>query len=497
MTMADRFRPTAVAVQRDRIVAVGSDEEIVALAGPKTNRVNLAGRTVLPGLADVHTHVASNARDPRHAECRDFIDESVTSIGAILSRIRAVAAGRGPEEWVVGIGGVLQQTRLMEGRLPTKEELDDATDHRPGFLTFGPHLIIATSAALELAGIGRDTTDPQGGEIVRKQDGTPTGVLRERAQQMVRRLVPAAAEDLEERIHRELLECARRGVTTIHDVVKAPAEVRAYQRLEQQGRLPVRVHLLIRVFHSEFESLGLRDLGLETGFGSDLLRIGGVKMSIDGGDDQRSGFSPQPGDEERDVRQLIRMRQRDLDPIIADYHAAGMRVCVHAIGDHALDMALDGFAKALAASPRVDHRHRVEHMGNFMMTDERLRRAHEMGLTPVPNPSTLYYAGDAAEHGLGPERTVDAFPFRRLLESGTPFVIASDGPGMWPINPMRDIATCGRRTTRSGQAFSPGERIDVLAALTALTSTAAWLGLVEDEVGTIEPGKLADLDGMT
>ena len=441
----------------------------------------------------MHTHVASNARDPRKAECRDFVDEDIVAIADILDRLAAVAEPLGPNDWVVGIGGVLQQLRLRERRLPTKDELDEATGGRPGYLTFGPHLIVATSAALELAGIGPATPDPQGGEIDRDDEGNLTGIVRERAQYMVRDLCPSAFTSLDDCIYNELLECARRGVTTIHEIVKTPSEFQAYQKLEKEGRLPVRVHLMFRIFQSKFESFSLRDLGIETNFGSDVLKVGGVKMSVDGGDDQRSGFYPQPGDDERGFSPLIRMRQEDLDPILREYHAHGMRILVHAIGDQALDMALAGFEKALAENPREDHRHRIEHMGNFLMTPDRLERAKGLGLVPIPNPSTLYFVGDVAEHGLGPTRTQDSFPFRRLLGSGVPFCIASDGPGMWPINPLRDVATTVTRVTRAGTPLQQDESIDVMAALTAMTSTAAWLGFVEDDLGTIEPGKLADL----
>jgi predicted amidohydrolase YtcJ len=492
-TMRGELRHSALAVRDARIIAVGADDEIEALIGLRTRVVDLAGRTVLPGLCDVHTHVASNARDPENVECRDFFEDDLHSVADVLGRLSAAAANRGSEEWVVGIGGLLQELRMKERRLPTRAELDEAVGGRPCYVTFGPHLVVANTAALEIAGIGPDTADPQGGEIDRDATGRPTGVLREQAQHLVRSPRPPTGSDLADRIERELQDCARRGVTTIHEIVKSTDEVRAYQQLERQGRLPVRVHLVFRVFQSTFDTFALLNLGLRVGFGSDRLRFGGVKVSVDGGDDKRTGFYPREGDEARGFSPLLRMAQEDLDPIIERYHAQGIRICVHAVGDMALDMTLESFARALARHPRGDDRHRVEHMGNFMATPDRLARAGDLGLVPVPNPTSLYYVGEDAHHGLGPERVQDAFPFRRLLESGTPLVIASDGPGLWPVDPLRDIGTCVTRRVRSGAVLSPAQDISAAQALTAVTATAAWLGFVEDDLGTLEAGKLADL----
>jgi predicted amidohydrolase YtcJ len=492
-TMRGDQRLSGLAIRGERVLVVGTSNEVESLVGLHTRVVDLAGRTVLPGFADVHTHVASNARDPLNVECRDFFEE-VGSVEDILCRLAAAAVDRTPDEWLVGIGGMSQELRLRERRLPTRAELDAAADGRPCYVTFGPHLIVANTAALDIAGVGKDTPDPQGGEIDRDSGGRPTGVLREQAQHLVRTRRPATGSDLADRIEHELYECARRGVTTIHEIVKSTHEVHAYQRLEREGRLPVRVHLIFRVFQSTFDSFALLGLGLQTGFGSDRLRLGGVKVSVDGGDDKRTGFRPREGDDKRGFSALLRMRQEDLDPIVDRYHAQGVRICVHAVGDLALDMTLDSFAKARARHAGTgDERHRVEHMGNFMATPDRVARAQELGLVPVPNPSSFYFVGETAEHALGPDRVEDAFPFRRLVRSGSPFVIASDGPGLWPVDPLRDVGACASRAVQSGAVLSPNESIGVADGLRAVTTTAAWLGFVEDDLGTLEAGKLADL----
>src|SRR5262249_16076751 len=196
------------------------------------------------------------------------------------------------------------------------------------------------------------------------------------------------------RITVERAKCAHRGVTCIHDIIIAREEVQAYQLLARAGRLPVRVHMLIRVIESNFSKHSLLDLGLVHGLGSEWLQIGGIKMSIDGGfTGKNAAFSePLAGDDEHPG--LIRIAQDERDVTVEPSHGLGMPICTHAIGDIAMDMILDAYDKALSRRPRRDHRHRVEHMGNWMMTPERVARAKRLGILPIANPPFLFFLGD-------------------------------------------------------------------------------------------------------
>jgi predicted amidohydrolase YtcJ len=486
----------ALAIRDGKIVAVGKNQEIHALAGARTEGVDLRGRTALPGLADVHAHLAYDAGQAEEVEVRDFFDPAVRSVADIQARLREQAARTPPGAWIVARGSPMQDFRLAEERVPTRAELDAVTPRHPCYVSFGAHLIVANSLALASKDVTRDTPDPQGGRVVKDPvTGEPTGVLRERAQWLLKVHESDQPFDaLRENVLTALERCAARGVTTLHEIVTNPAEMLAYQQLARAGRLPVRVQLLVRVIESTFSKESLLDLGLVDGFGSDWLKIGGIKMSIDGGVTGRNAaFSEPLCGHGHDSPGLIRIQQDELDDTIWRYHQLGMRCCVHAIGDVAMDMALQAFDKAITQLPRRDHRHRVEHLGNWMMTPERVATTRRLGILPVPNPSLLYFLGSEIVDSLGPVRTAHAFPFRSLLDVGVPLAFGSDAPPYWPVDVLRDVGTVVARTTVDGLALAPEEGISLWEALRAQTANAAYLGQEEQRLGTLEPGKLADV----
>jgi predicted amidohydrolase YtcJ len=487
----------AVAIKGDRILAVGSTSQIDALTGSQTERVDLKGRTVLPGLADVHVHLASDAtRKAGAVEARDFYVPSIRSIADIQEEISARTAHVPPGTWLTVLGSPMQDFRLAERRLPTRHELDAAAPDHPTYMTFGAHSTVANTLALRLRGVSRDTPSPQGGTVVMDPEtGEPTGLLRERAQYLVKRQdAGVTPEELAESILTELQVCAGRGVTTVHDIVINRDEVRAYQMLERSGRLPVRVQIVPRVIESSFSKESLLDLGILHGFGSDWLRVGGVKMSIDGGfTGKNAAFSEPLALDGQENPGLIRIKQDELDDTVWRYHELGMRCCVHAIGDVAVDMVLEAFEKAIDRLPRPDHRHRVEHLGNWMMTPERIDRTRRLGILPIANPSFLHFLGQEILDSLGPVRTAGAFPFRTLLDRGFPLSWGSDAPGYWPIDPLRDLGTAVARTSFRGLMLAPEEAISMGEALRAQTANAAFTGFQEAKLGALEAGKLADI----
>jgi predicted amidohydrolase YtcJ len=489
-------RPGAVAIKGDRILAVGAADEVADLAGPRTEQLDLGGRSLLPGLADIHVHLASDAGRSLAVEVRDFYDPAIRSTRDIQARIRERAAQTPPGQWVVGRGAPLQDYRLLEERLPTRAELDEAAPSHPAYVTFGAHVIIANTLALQARGITRDTPDPQGGVVVKDpESGEPTGMLRERAQLLLRAREPDEGGDvLAENILRELQRCAARGVTQVHDIVVNRSEVLAYQQLAREGRLPVRVQLLVRVIEASFNKESLLDLGFVQGFGSDWLRLGGIKMSIDGGfTGKNAAFSDPLVHDGEEQPGLIRIQQDELDDTVARYHQAGMRCCIHAIGDVAMDMALDALEKATVSAPRRGARHRVEHLGNWMITPERLERITRLGILPIPNPSFLFFMGGEVVDLLGPKRTAHGFPFRTLMQAGIPLSFGSDAPGYYPVDPLRDLGAAHSRGGVYGPRLAPEESLSVMQALWTQTVGAAHAGFQEHQLGTLRPGGLADL----
>jgi predicted amidohydrolase YtcJ len=485
----------AVAVKMGRILAVGSSADMLELRGSRTETIDLKRRTVIPGLTDPHVHLADDgAASLNKIDVRDF-GTNVRSIPHILEVVRAQAREVPPGTWIVGTGSPMQDFRMPEKRFPRREELDAAAPDHPVSIGFGAHVTIANSRALALAHVTKETVAPGGGAIeLDSSTGEPTGKLVERAQFLVREIIPAFTyAQMKEGIVHAMERALRRGVTTIHDIVTNSETVRAYQELVQERRLPIRASLLLRILEAKIVPESLLNLGIKTGFGNDWLKIGGVKMSIDGGITGRVAAFNEPYEDDPCRCGLIRIPAEELDETVDAYHKAGHRVCIHAIGDRAMDMALDAIEKALEAAPRNDHRHRVEHLGNWMITKERLARIRRLEVLPVPNIPFLHFIWDSLLACMGPKRLEGSFGIKTLIEAGIPITSGSDGPGYWPADPLRDMGISVSRQIWSGGTIGSDEAIPAAAALRMFTINAAYNGFDERIKGSIEPGKLADL----
>lgn len=485
----------AVACSRGRIAAVGTSDEVLRLCGADTREVNLGGRPAVPGLTDAHVHLADKGLAERElVDCRDFYGP-VASIADVLARLSRQAADTPAGRWVVGQGSPMQDFRMRDKRFPDRNDLDAAVPDHPVSLSFGAHVTVANTRALALAGITGETPDPAGGSIERDPGtGEPTGILHERAQHMVAGVTPDFdAAQRKMGIAYAVQQSLERGVTTIHDIVKDPDAVRAYQELAREGGLHMRVSLLLRIIESAMSTDSVLETGLQTGFGNEWLRVGGVKMSIDGGITGRNALFYEPYRDVPDYRGLIRIQQDELDETVARCHQAGLRCCVHAIGDRAFDMALAAYEKALRAAPRDDHRHRIEHMGNWLMSPERIEKLVRMGIVAIPNISLGYFVGDSIREAVGAHRLAGAFPFKTLLAAGVKMAGGSDAPGYWPVDPLRDIGAYVSRQTLWGETLVPEEALSVRQAFELHTTHAAFAGFEEDCKGTLEVGKLADM----
>jgi hypothetical protein len=360
----------------------------------------------------------------------------------------------------------------------------------------GKHMMAANSLALQLAGITRDTPDPPGGQIDRDEAGEPTGVLRARGKL---RLDPARSDTvippfgLEQRmqaLRQGFQYLAAHGITTIHEMVPDPTEIMAYQRLRQDGDPSVRVQLLIRGVESNTPLEHVVGLGLLPGFGDEWLKLGGIKMSVDGAFTYRTAavYEPYPGDDHNCG--IVRIPQEELDEAVAKCHQAGLRVILHAIGQRAVDMAMDAIERALARQPRADHRHRIEH-AYLTPRPGQLERMERLGIVVSPQASFIYGFGEAwlkvwGEHGLP-----HIMPLRSMLGAGLRVMGGTDFP-VSPINPFIGLQSAVARQTRAGTVLDPREAIDVREALRLQTAGAAYGGFEERLKGSLELGKLAD-----
>ena len=483
----------AVAVWRGKIGAVGSNSDILALKDRRTQVIDLKGRACLPGLTDPHVHFADGGAHMMHrVDCRDFYS-NVRSIPQIVEKIREQAKQQPPGTWVIAHGSPMQDYRMPEKRFPDRHDLDAASKDHPVVINFGAHITIANTKALELAGIRAGTGAPAGGSIVFDRDGAPTGKLVERAQYIVRNVQPHYTYDqMKDGVIFAANRCLARGITNIHDIVTDDAAVRGYQELANEERLPLRVSLLIRVIEAKIKKESLLNLGIKTGFGGDWLRIGGVKMSIDGGITGHVAKFYEPYVDDPCHEGLIRIEQDELDETVMAYHKAGHRVCIHAIGDVAMDMALRSLEQAIRADPRADHRHRVEHLGNWLVNDERLDIIKRNGILPVPNIPFMHYIWDSLLAIIGDARLQDSFNIRTMLDAGLQITSGSDGPAYWPLDSLRDLGTAVSRRTWTGKVVGADQAVSVREAIRMFTINAAYNAFEEKIKGSIEVGKMAD-----
>ena len=492
-----------VAVKGDRIVHVGSSEEVQELVGRSTMVIDLNGKTLLPGFIEPHTHFMSFGTRLRMVNVRTPPNETISDV---LDRIRERARLTPAGQWIQAQG--YEHTAIKEKRWPTRAELDSAAPDHPLVITYrSSHVWMGNSKALMLAGIDKDTPQPEGGHIDKDPDtGEPTGVLREKAaSKPMTRLIPhPTVEDLKEGVVEAGQEYLSVGITSTHDAGTGdtPAYYRAYQESIEEGRLKVRVYLMIHDLpYSRFYME--RDLGLRTGFGNERLRLGPVKTCSDGSIQVHTGtfYDPyikyDPGDTTRDPRGSLQVSPEEQKKIILEAHSKGYQVAIHAQGDRGIDVALDAIENALEKFPRKNSRHRIEHCQ--CVTKSGLKRMKNMGVIASFYPHHIWYWGDRhVTEFLGLERASRLDPMKSAMDMGIVTVAHSDTPIALPKDPL--FATdplfgmwCAvNRRTRNGLLLGPEERLTTMDALRLYTINAAYASFEENIKGSIEVGKLAD-----
>ena len=469
-----------------------------AAALPARRVVDAGGATVLPGFVDAHTHLCWAGLE---AGATDI--SGAVSIDGALALIGAAASGAPDGAWV-DVAGYDQRAL---GRHLTAVDLDRVGGGRPVYVQHrSGHACVVSSDVLARLPGGSLSPGREGVDI--GADGRPTGVLAEQAMLGVRHLrVPYALAAIVAAVERTARMCLAQGVTMCAEagigtglLGHSPVELAAYQSAVDQGRLPVRAQVMVAsdMLHDVTANAadGLRrgvDLGLRTGLGDSRLSIGALKIYTDGGMMARTAALTEPYLSGPGAPSSNRgLLQRDPDELVAtmvDGHAAGWQLAVHAIGDRALDVALDGIEQAQRARPRPEARHRVEHAG--LVRPDQLRRMAALGVTAVVQPTFLYAYGDDYAAILGPERAGFLYRGRSFLDAGVRLAGSSDRP-VADGAPLRAIAFMADRRSCSGQVIGPGEELTVTEALQAYTVHAAWACGAERWVGSITPGKQAD-----
>lgn len=488
-------RAQAVAVFGNRIAAVGGSEEVRKWVGTRTWVIDLNGRTLLPGFNDAHNHMLMFGQTLTQINAA-----RVGSVDALVVEVAARAREMGMRnegEWILGWG--YDDTRLAEGRHPTRWDLDPVSGGHPVMITRTcGHIAAANSRALELAGIDRTTPDPPGGSIDRDPvTGEPTGVLRENAKALVERVLPRPTrERLVDALRQANEVYVREGITSQQDLgtgnLTLAEELGAWQEARRQGLLQVRSSVAIRYlrdFHEELIPPELFETGLLSGFGDDRLRIGPIKYFMDGGIGGATAYLSEPYLNDSSTRGILCLDQETVDRLVEEAHRLGYQLAVHAIGDEAVKMIVAAYERALNRYPRRDHRHRIEHTA---LTPPGLElKLKALGLIPVPQSPFLYHLGDTWFRNIGPDRMEWAFPLRRWLDAGLTVPLSSDRPVVYST-PLANIAAAVNRTSRGGLCLNPEHRISVEEAIRMQTLDAAYASFEEDRKGSVTVGKLAD-----
>ena len=484
---------TAAAVGGGRVLGIGDERQAREWAGPTTTLFDAAGGLLMPGFNDAHMHLRDGAIS------LDRLDLfGVTTLDAVQEAIAGYAAARAAEPWVAGRGWLYA---AFPGGMPTREQLDAVVPDRPAYFEcFDGHSGWANSRALEFARISAETADPPEGHIVRDASGRPTGALKERAVELVDRLVPVPDDDeMPALVERALRRAASLGITAVQDAWGRPEELHLLRRLDGQGRLPIRVRLALEMLPSgggsghrqrldEFEALrgGQPD--------SSRLRTGILKAFLDGVVEARTAYLLEPYPDTGD-RGDPRWDDGELREAIAIAHARNWQVQLHAIGDAAVRQALDAY-EALGPGEAAAVRHRVEHIETIHPDD--LPRFARLGVVASMQPMHAVAGGgqvDVWRDSLNPMVADSGWRLRSLLQSGAVLAFGSDWPVV-PIDPMLEIHAAVSRRTPDGEpdgGWQPEEAVSVADALAAATWGSAYAEHAEPERGHLSPGARADL----
>ena len=482
----DPARPwaTALAVRGEKLIAVGSDAEARALVGKGTAVVDLQGRFVAPGFNDAHIHFLV-------VETIDLGPDQ--TVEAIQRHIRAYAAAHPDRAWIAGRGWFYG---AFPGGMPHRRQLDEAVPDRPAFMTgYDGHTGWANSKALAAAGITRDTPDPTGGAIVRDASGEPTGVLKESAQRLVRRLLPEpTAAERYEGLRKRLAQAASYGLTSIQNASFQAEDLPAYERALAEGVLTVRVYWAVPFLKDAPSADMARFNALRARHRGPMIKFGAAKGFLDGVVESKTAamFSDYVGG---GGAGQLNWSDDDLFRTTALYDREGFQIFFHAIGERAIDQALRAYEHAARVNRTSGRRHRIEHIEVPRLRDlARFKAAGVIASTQAlfanPDQNTLeVYAAN-----LGPARAARAMPFRSIDAAGVRQAFGSDSP-VFSMEALTGIYAAVARMTPEGNpagGWQPQERITAEAALRHFTADAAYASFDEDRKGTLAAGKLAD-----
>ncbi len=482
----------AIFIEDERITAVGTRAEIEAMITSGTEVHDIGGRTLIPGFIDAHGHFPGTGLVTQAVDLNSPPIGEIESIEQIVEKLRTYAADKPKGEWIMGLA--YDDTLVAEKRHPTRHDLDRASTEHPIVASHvSGHLSVANTKALELAGITAETPDPQGGIIRREEDGHPSGVLEETAARpLSEKAMNIGASGLLEMIDHAAAEYSSVGVTTAQSGLSNELIIDGLYLAHILGKIPFRLELF-----------GDADVGRKivsgemdpSSYQGDYFNLGAIKIVGDGSIQGYTGYLSEPyhvpfeGDV--DYRGYPTLKREDLAELVSTLHSADLQMAIHGNGDAAIDDIIYAVEGAQSKHKRDDPRLIVIHAQ--MARDDQLDRMKQLGITPSFFVAHTYYWGDRhRDIFMGPERAARMSPAATALKKEVPFSIHLDSPVV-PMQPTLLVWSAVNRLSTSGKVIGPAERIGVMEALRAVTIDAAWQIFQEDNRGSIETGKFADL----
>ncbi|MCX6597579.1 MAG: amidohydrolase [Acidobacteria bacterium] len=479
---AAKPKASAFAVKDGKFIAVGTD--VKKHIGPQTLKIDAQGAAIIPGLIDSHVHMRSLGDMLETMDLR-----GVASIEEVARRVKETAAKLPKGTWIRGRNW--DQTN-WGGKFPVAADLDKVATEHPVYLTrVDGHAGWGNSLAMAAGGVTKASEDPKGGQIIRDAAGNPTGILVDRAQAMVsRRIPPLTDEQVEARLKRAAQECARLGMTSVHDAGAGRQELEAYRRLIAKGQLPVRINMMIAGAGELWEDYLKK--GPEIG---DKLTVRSIKLVADGAMGSRGAAFFQPYSDDKQNSGLLILQKEYIRDVAKDAVAKGFQVATHAIGDKANRTALEAYGEALQG--KKDRRFRIEHAQVVSLPDFKLYADFAViaSLQSTHATSDMRWAQDR----LGPDRLLGAWAPRRFLNAGVRIANGSDFPVEDP-NPFWGLYSAITRQDHAGNppgGFMPSEKLSRVETLKSWTFDGAYAAFEEDKKGSITPGKVADFLVLT
>ena len=480
-------RAEAVAILGQRIAAVGSSVEMDAWRGPQTRVIDAAGKLLLPGFNDSHVHFMDGGFQLDQVQLTDARtrDDFANRLATQSKKLKNGA-------WI--LGGDWDEQNWSPPELPTHEWIDAVTPDNPVFIErHDGHESLANALAMKLAGITAATKSPAGGEIVRDSQGNPTGVFKDAAQSLIEKVIPEPSSDARIKAAKRALDyAASLGVTSVQNMNPEYADIEAYSVLAERGELTSRIYAAPLETHWKDQA----KIGIRHAFGSDYLRIGAVKGFADGSLGSTTAYFFQPYVDAPSTRGLLSSEMQPLSGMrerLMGADAAGLQLCVHAIGDQAISIVLDIFQDIEKANGDRDRRWRIEHSQHVAPKDfERFARLHVIASM---QPYHAIDDGQWAERRIGPIRAKTTYAFRTFLDHGVHLAFGTDWT-VAPLNPMLGLYAAVTRATLDGKhpnGWVPEQKISIEEAIEAYTLGSAYAEFEEKDKGSITPGKLADL----